>query len=248
MDTDAKKNIGLKIKELRTNHGQTQDVLAALLNTTQQAIGRWENGLTMPDLDTFFRICDIYHVQDILATFGYVVPGKDAPLSAESLDVARRYEAAPAPVRRAVLSVLELQAAPQEEEPLKLTKIVPLLGQRFAAGTGEPDGDMFLEDYETDDLRAEFAIHVNGDSMEPYLPDGSIALGVRREPQDGETGAFFLDGAFYVKQFCSDSEGNVYLFSLNRSRSDADVTVFAAADRSLQLVGTILLQKLPLPD
>ena len=103
-------------------------------------------------------------------------------------------------------------------------------------------------DYKTTDLRAEFAIHVNGNSMEPWLPDGSVALGVKRLPRDGEVGAFFLDGGFLIKQFCSDPMGNVYLFALNRDRSDADDTVWHDSGRDLRPVGTILLDaRIPLP-
>lgn len=127
-------------------------------------------------------------------------------------------------------------------------RIIPLLGVAFAAGSPEAPGDLMAVDYKTTDPRAEFAIHVNGDSMEPWLPDGSVALGVKRLPRDGEVGAFFLDGGFLVKQFALDSQGNAYLFSLNRAREDADETVWHDSGRDLRPIGTILLdQKLPLP-
>ena len=248
MDLLSKKKIGAKIKELRTQHGHAQWQLAEQLGTTQQAVGRWEAGQTLPDLDTFFRICDIYHVSNILATFGYTTPSSSPALTADALSVAARYDAAAPALKKAVLSILDLQPSVPEPEPVKLARVVPLLGQRFAAGVAEAPGDLFMEDYETEDPRAEFAIHVNGDSMAPYLPDGSIALGVKRIPEDGEVGAFWLDGGFLVKQFCSDSEGNVYLFSLNRARSDADVPIRAGSDRDLRCVGTILMKRLPLPD
>lgn len=138
---------------------------------------------------------------------------------------------------------------PSEPRPARKApaRIIPLLGASFAAGAPEAPGDLMFSDYETEDPRAEFAIRVNGNSMEPALPDGSIALGVKRLPRDGEVGAFFLDGGFLVKQFCSDGK-NVYLLSINRHRSDADETVWASSDRDLRVVGTILLDKqYPLP-
>ena len=61
-------------------------------------------------------------------------------------------------------------------------------------------------------------------------------------------GAFLLDGEFLCKQVKRDGEGNVFLLSLNRARSDADVTVFASAGRNLQCFGKILLpRRVPLP-
>lgn len=134
------------------------------------------------------------------------------------------------------------------KRPVVITRIIPLLGQSFAAGSPETPGDLFMQDYHTTDPRAEFAIHVNGNSMEPYLADGSVALGIKRKPMDGEVGAFWLDGGFLVKQVCQDSQGNIYLFSLNREREDADETIWHDSGRDLRCVGTILMdEKVPLP-
>lgn len=142
----------------------------------------------------------------------------------------------------------EYRAKEAPKRPVVITRIIPLLGQSFAAGSPESPGDLFMEDYSTTDTRAEFAIHVNGNSMEPYLPDGSVALGVKRKPMDGEVGAFYLDGGFLVKQVCQDSQGNIYLFSLNREREDADETVWHDSGRDLRVVGTILMEeRIPLP-
>jgi len=127
-------------------------------------------------------------------------------------------------------------------------KIVPLLGAAFAAGSPEAPGDLFMGDYRTTDLRAEFAVKVNGNSMEPWLPDGSVALGVKRLPRDGEVGAFWLDGGAVVKQVCVDPFGTVYLFALNRDRADADDEIRADSGRDLRPIGTILLDaRIPLP-
>lgn len=142
----------------------------------------------------------------------------------------------------------EYKLAEPRPAPKAPARIVPLLGAAFAAGSPETPGDLFMSDYLTEDPRAEFAIRVNGDSMEPWLPDGSVALGVKRVPRDGEVAAFFLDGGFLVKQFCLDALGCVHLFSLNRSRSDADDDVAPDSGRDLRLVGTILMKdRLPLP-
>ncbi len=142
----------------------------------------------------------------------------------------------------------EYKLAEPRPAPKAPARIIPLLGAAFAAGSPETPGDLFMSDYLTEDPRAEFAIRVNGDSMEPWLPDGSVALGVKRVPRDGEVAAFFLDGGFLVKQFCLDALGCVHLFSLNRSRSDADDDVAPDSGRDLRLVGTILMKdRLPLP-
>ena len=124
------------------------------------------------------------------------------------------------------------------------TRIIPLLGNSFAAGVGEPDFGNALEEYEiASDVRADFAVRVNGDSMEPWLPDGSVALGVKGMPRNGDVAALMVDGAFYVKQVCIDAPGNLYLFSLNRDRADLDLEVRASAGSNVSCFGTIVMDK-----
>lgn len=42
--------LGKKIKTLRLQKGMTQEVLAAMLNMSSQAVSKWENNVTMPDI------------------------------------------------------------------------------------------------------------------------------------------------------------------------------------------------------
>lgn len=129
------------------------------------------------------------------------------------------------------------------------SRIIPLFGNAFAAGVGEPDFGNALEDYEIPATqRGDFAVRINGDSMEPWLPDGSIQIGVRGTPQDGDVAALMIDGAFYVKQVCLDAAGNLHLFSLNRERRDLDFHVWASGDSKVLCFGTILMkERHPLP-
>lgn len=43
-------DIGTKIKQLRLRRGLTQEMLGSMLNVSTQAVSKWENGLTMPDI------------------------------------------------------------------------------------------------------------------------------------------------------------------------------------------------------
>lgn len=54
--------IGERLIELRNEHGITQKELADVLNVTAQAISRWENEQTYPDVELLPRIADFYNV------------------------------------------------------------------------------------------------------------------------------------------------------------------------------------------
>ena len=173
-------------------------------------------------------------------------------LSEDALRLARHYEALDDHGRQALRAVadveLERLSVPAAPEPRH--KLIPLLGASFAAGKAEPDFGNMWEDFEVPaDSPAEFAIRIHGDSMEPALPDGCIAFGVKRVPQDGEVGAFMLGGEYLCKQYCRDSQGNVYLFSLNRARADLDVSLMRDQTvDELYCFGTILTdRRYPLP-
>ena len=55
-------NIGQKIKELRQENGLTQEDLAEQLGVSFQAISRWENGTTYPDITLLPIIANMFDV------------------------------------------------------------------------------------------------------------------------------------------------------------------------------------------
>ena len=52
-------NYGQKIAELRKGKGLTQSELGLKLNITAQAVSKWENNLSEPDIDSIKRMCEI---------------------------------------------------------------------------------------------------------------------------------------------------------------------------------------------
>ena len=93
---------------------------------------------------------------------------------------------------------------------------------------------------------ADFAVKIAGDSMEPYIADGSVVY-VRREPlEDGDVGIFCVDGDMLCKQYRRDAGGDVRLLSLNRKRADADRFLPREnADAALSCYGRVLLPRRP---
>ncbi|MSU87382.1 helix-turn-helix domain-containing protein [Streptococcus dysgalactiae] len=51
-----------QLKQLRVKHQLSQDALAEQLFISRQAISKWENGDTTPDLDNLVRLTEIFGV------------------------------------------------------------------------------------------------------------------------------------------------------------------------------------------
>jgi len=60
-DMDPAK-IGAKIRELRTQHGETAEGLANAINASASAIGMYENGYRIPRDEIKIRIAEHYSV------------------------------------------------------------------------------------------------------------------------------------------------------------------------------------------
>ena len=55
-------NIGTNIARLRREHNMKQDELAEMLDVTPQAVSKWENGASMPDIALLPKLANIFGV------------------------------------------------------------------------------------------------------------------------------------------------------------------------------------------
>lgn len=134
----------------------------------------------------------------------------------------------------------------EREAPGKQDRIIPLYLTPAAAGYASPVLDEDYEDYAVDaGCAADFAVRISGDSMEPVIHDGAVALVKRDAIRNGDVGMFFVDGDMKCKQYLRDNYGNVYLFSVNRARADADVRIPASSGVTLCCFGKVLLDRQP---
>ena len=73
-------NIGEKIFELRKKEGISQEEFGAGIGVSRQAVSKWENGETKPDIDKIKLISEKYNVQyynlDMIISVGYRVNSK----------------------------------------------------------------------------------------------------------------------------------------------------------------------------
>lgn len=138
--------------------------------------------------------------------------------------------------------------APQEE------KVVYIRHYLFSPAAG-PNGLASGEDYEDIPLPpdapedADYCLTVSGDSMEPYIKDGSLVYVKEDAPLNPmDVGVFFVDGSTYVKQYAPSYNGSVYLLSANPDREDANISIAAESTSTLVYFGKVILpKKLPEP-
>ena len=55
-------SFGTRLANLRREHNLTQNDIADRLNISAQAVSKWENDLTSPDLDTLVKLSDIFDI------------------------------------------------------------------------------------------------------------------------------------------------------------------------------------------
>ena len=51
-----------KIQQLRKNKSLSQERLAEELNISRQAVAKWENGETTPDINNLVQISDLFNI------------------------------------------------------------------------------------------------------------------------------------------------------------------------------------------
>ena len=246
-------SLGKRIQEQREAMGLSQAALAALLGVSQSTIGNYEAGISFPKEEVLLRLFDCLGV-DPNTLFRDSFRAGEQVLTHSERELLHRIRGLSPTGRETVRSVVgalcayrdELEAGKTEQEP----RLIPLYRSPAAAGYAAP---VFGEDFDyipvSDEVprAAEFAVRIQGDSMTPYIPDGSVAY-VNRDPlRPGDVGIFCVDGDMLCKQYYRDPAGIVYLFSLNRARADADVVFGPSSGRTLACFGRVILHALPLP-
>lgn len=246
-------HFGDRMRNRREELSLSQKQLAAMLGVSASAIGNYEGGVSFPKEEILLRLFDCLETDPNLLFQDSFRSGAQV-LSSTERKLLERYRGLSFKGRETVRSVVEalcdyrddLEAGRTEPE----TRVIPLYHSPAAAGYAAP---VFGEDFDsipvTDGVPpgAEFAVRIQGDSMTPYIPDGSVVY-VNRDPMAaGDIGIFCVDGEMFCKQYYRDPAGIVYLFSLNRARSDADQLLMPGGGRTLVCFGRVIMHALPLP-
>jgi len=261
-------DFGNRLKSLRISSGYTQKELGKKIGVTEVTIGNWERGTKTPGLAAIISLGDALSVSlDTLADFK---PPNDrrTTLLPEEGSLIEKYRRLDVFGRKAVSTICEIELARLTEGqqkhntggkiltfPSRMEKqrYIPAYRSPSAAGIAVPlegnEFEMILADSSVP-ADADFAVRIQGDSMSPYIEDGSMVFVSKSgEISNGDVGIFCVDGAMYCKQFFKDQHGNVYLLSANPDREDANVFLAADSGSTLSASGKVILgASIPLPE
>ena len=246
-------SFGERMRSRREELGKSRQQLAGELGLSLSAISNYETGVSFPKEEVMLRLFDCLETDPNFLFQDSFQGGQDV-LSQSERTLLERYRGLSPMGRETVRSVVDalcayrddLEQSRVEETP----RVIPLYRSPAAAGYAAP---VFGEDFDyltVDDSvpqAAEFGVRIQGDSMAPYIADGSVVY-VNRDPMKaGDVGIFCVDGDILCKQYYKDPAGVVYLFSLNRARADADVVLTAGSGRFLACFGRVIFRARPLP-
>jgi len=175
---------------------------------TFKMVSHWEKDVSLPPVEQFLLMCELYSVQDIQGTFRGIDAEYRNMAKLNPLGKSRVEEYIAMLASNPMFSESESMVMEHQPQYMKLYN-VPV-----AAGSGEfLDSDAY-EEIEIDDTMpddADYAVRVSGDSMEPRFLDGQIIFIKEQQTLDvGDVGIFSINGDAYVKKM-----GHGELISIN---------------------------------
>lgn len=267
-EISLRERIRLNLLDGMKNAGLNQVQLAEKLGISKATVNNWTRGNNSPDVDMVPQICKALGI----AILDLYSPRENEPielhsekrisssnLSEEAQQVAQDYSQLDQPGKNVVRVVIQEEGKRVKAEKEKrqvpafepqTVRRIPLYFTPAAAGMTSPAEG---QDYEMIEVgkdvpwNADFAVKIDGESMEPYIRDGSTVY-VNREPlENGDVGIFYVDGNMICKQYYKDEDGNVRLLSLNRACRYADRYISAKdTDTVMMYYGRVLLPRRPM--
>lgn len=238
-------SFGEQLKCRRKELGLSRSELAKQLGVSQSAVGNYETGVSAPKEEILLRIFDALHVEpNYLYRGSFESAGGDA--SPEERTLVEKYRALSPAGRQTVHTLLDALSRMQGEP----ARTIPLYRSPAAAGAAAPVPGL---DYElltvTGDVppAAELAVRMEGDSMVPYIPSGSVIYIHHAPLANGDVGLFCIGGAMLVRQYTRGEGGAVQLLPLNRTAGEV-LTFPTGGVSGPTCFGRALLRTLPLPE
>ncbi|WP_075878000.1 S24 family peptidase [Merdibacter massiliensis] len=201
------------LKKGRSKSGYTQAQVAEMLGIKGNTLSGYETGASEPDIDTYLQLCKIYDMDyvSILEKAYNLKPMDEIALSIDEQDHIKKYRSLDPLDKKAIDGLLDTLSHRQEQAKefieFEPPMLLPFYGHIVSAGTGQFVFDdippeMIEVGHNHINMQANFAVGVNGDSMEPTYSDGDVLL-IKKQPSVnvGEIGIFMINGEAFVKEF-----------------------------------------------
>lgn len=205
------------LKKGRSKSGYTQAQVAEMLGIKGNTLSGYETGASEPDIDTYLQLCKIYDLDyvSILEKAYNLKPMDEIALSIDEQDHIKKYRSLDPLDKKAVDGLLDTLSHRQEQAKefieFEPPMLLPYYGHIASAGTDQfvfddiPPEMIEVENNHIN-MQANFAVGVNGDSMEPTYSDGDVLL-IKKQPSVnvGEIGIFMINGEAFVKEFAGST-------------------------------------------
>ena len=220
--------IGRRIKEARENLGLTQNELAERVGITASAITNYEKETSHPKESIMYKLIEILNVDANYLFQDVVKINYQFEANFSEQEIIKKYRVLDEHGKSLIDLVLNSEyerCTTVPEIPQEATRIINYYYRLASAGSGQIVFDMPpTESIEIPDIpgykHVDYAIGVNGNSMEPVFNDGDVLLvQMTEEIEPGEIGIFIVDGQSYVKKL-----GNGELISLNKGCDNVELT------------------------
>ena len=222
------------LKYLRKLHGLDQQSFAKKINRSVSTVSEWESGKYTPKAGILADIANMFNVKldDMMSKDLSIIKEDifDNTISVMKLLNPDR--------QQNVYNYADNQLKEQNNTIVRMPRTqIKLLGA-VSAGTGEELQDDITEvDYTGTVPEYDYALQVNGDSMEPLFTDQQIIFVKRAEEAfNGQIVIAYVDGKAYVKKYyCNGAKCE--LVSLNSKYNPIDVS----GNESFKIKGVVVL-------
>lgn len=203
-------NIGDRIRSIRKERHITQKEITTAVGIGQSTLSDIENGRNSPSYETIVALSNFFKVSPEWLLTGKENEHKpvDYNFSKEERRLLELFKQLSPVNRTKIMERMETMLDVVREKEV-LYKAVPLVG---ASAAGKPIQALDLSEHQllqTTKLKADFALTIKGQSMEPMIRDNSVIF-VHQTPQleNGEIGVFQINDS----SFSTDEEVTCKLY------------------------------------
>lgn len=213
--------LGNNIKKYREQKGYTKVQLSKMLserlgeNIPSAYLTPWENGQYSPTPNTLKVLCDIL---DISMSQAYGESDVDSIVEdypSDEKNLLNNYRRLDLRQKQIIQSVLKTQLGLSNG---LVVKTIKLYNQSACAGNGNfiDSEDYELIEVSNPPVHADFAIRIQGKSMQPVIEDERIIyIQSTKQLRDGDIGIFYYQGNIFCKQLREHNK-NMQLVSFNK--------------------------------